>query len=66
MVNKDGFRLERMCVGAQEKWRVSRLGFKLTRNTHEEILIYTRFSLLCKHIYMYKLTKVQDVFASKE
>jgi hypothetical protein len=42
MANKDGLRLERICVGAQEKWRVSRSNF--SRNTYEAILTY--FSII--------------------
>jgi hypothetical protein len=59
MAIKDGFRLERICVGAQEKWRVSR---------YEEILSYTHASLYYVniHIYIHELCKLQDVFANKE
>jgi hypothetical protein len=57
MANKDGFRLERICVGAQEKWRVLRSSF--SRNAHEEIHTHI-------HIYIHNLPKMQDVFASKD
>jgi hypothetical protein len=59
MVNKDGFRLERICVGTGGKWCVSRSNFN--RNTYEQILLtYTHIvSLYYVNIFTFIYMKYE-------